>query len=98
MEILQVFIQVKADQVAAFKAATVENARHSLQEPGVHRFDFFQQADDPTRFTLIEVYRTEDAPALHKQTAHYKKWLETVSDMMATPRTRTSYHPIYPEE
>jgi quinol monooxygenase YgiN len=93
-----VFIHVKADQVEAFKAATVENARRSLQEPGVSRFDFFQQADDPTRFTLIEVYRTADAPAQHKQTAHYKKWLETVSDMMVTQRTRTSYHPVYPEE
>ncbi|NLP09486.1 antibiotic biosynthesis monooxygenase [bacterium] len=98
MEILQVFIHVKADQVEAFKAATVENARHSLQEPGVSRFDFFQQADDPTRFTLIEAYRTKDAPAQHKQTAHYQKWLETVSDMMVTPRTRTTYHPVYPEE
>lgn len=98
MEILQVFIHVKADQVEAFKAATVENARHSLQEPGVSRFDFYQQADDPTRFTLIEAYRTKDAPTQHKQTAHYKKWLEAVSDMMVTPRTRTSYHPVYPEE
>ena len=98
MEVLQVFIHVKEEMLDAFKTATSENAANSIKEPGVARFDFFQQADDPTRFTLIEVYRSADAPAQHKQTDHYKKWLETVADMMAEPRTRTSYRSIFLKE
>jgi len=96
MHVLQVFIKVKADQLAAFQAATLENAQHSLQEAGVVRFDFLQQADDPTRFTLIEMYRTAEDPAKHKETNHYKKWAETVTDMLAEPRTRTVYKNIFP--
>jgi len=97
MVILQVFIRVREEMVEAFKAATIENATQSLQEPGVARFDFYQQADDPNRFTLVEVYRDEEAPAQHKETAHYKKWLQTVTDMMAEPRTRTLYRCVFPQ-
>ncbi|MGC8782311.1 MAG: putative quinol monooxygenase, partial [Anaerolineae bacterium] len=71
MLIVQVHVHVKPEFVDAFIAATVENARHSVQEPGIARFDVLQQADDPTRFILVEVYRTADDPARHKETAHY---------------------------
>ena len=98
MEILQVFIHVKPERRDAFIAATRENAANSITEPGVARFDFYQQADDPDRFTLIEIYRHAEAPGLHKQTEHYKKWLETVADMMAEPRSRTSYHALFLKE
>ena len=74
MYIVHVFVHVKPEQLAAFKAATIENARNSVQEPGIARFDVIQQADDPTRFVLVEAYRTPDDPALHKETAHYKTW------------------------
>ena len=73
MLIVHVHIQVKPDQVDAFKAACVENSRNSLQEPGIARFDVLQQQDDPTRFLLVEVYRSAEAPAAHKQTAHYRR-------------------------
>ncbi len=98
MHLLQVFIKVKAEQLEAFKAATIENAQNSLKEPGVLRFDLFQQKDDPTRFSLIEAYRTPEDPAKHKETAHYKKWAETVTEMLAEPRTRTMYRNIFPED
>src|SRR5262245_49893879 len=74
MLIVHVHVQVKPESVEAFQAASLENARHSIQEPGVARFDVVQQADDPTRFVLVEVYRTDDAPARHKETAHYARW------------------------
>ena len=73
MFIVHVFVHVKPDQVEAFKAATVENAWNSVQEPGIARFDVIQQVDDPTHFVLVEVYRTPDDPARHKETAHYKR-------------------------
>ena len=98
MLIIHVHVQVKPECIEAFKAASIENARHSLQEPGVARFDVVQQADDPTRFVLVEVYRTEDAPAKHKETAHYAKWRDTVADMMAVARYRTKLRNLFPED
>ncbi|WP_169972937.1 putative quinol monooxygenase [Tautonia rosea] len=94
MLIVHVHIQVKPDQVEAFKAASVENARNSRREPGVARFDVLQQQDDPTRFVLVEIYRTAEAPAEHKQTAHYQTWAETVADMMAVPRFSVKFDAV----
>ena len=88
---VQVFIHVLPEHVNAFLAATLDNARHSVQEPGVARFDVWQQSDDPTRFSLIEIYRDADAPAAHKATEHYARWRDTVAPMMAVPRTNTKW-------
>ena len=97
MLIVHVQIQVKPDQVEAFKAACIENARNSLQEPGIARFDVLQQQDDPARFLLVEIYRSAEAPAAHKQTAHYQRWAEAVADMMAVPRSSVRLDRVYPE-
>ena len=96
MYIVHVHINVKPEFIEAFKAASIENARSSLQEPGIARFDFLQQVDDPTHFELIEVYRTSDDPAKHKETAHYAKWRELAEPLLDKPRTRTVYNNIYP--
>lgn len=98
MLVVHVSVHVLADQVEAFKAATIENARNSVQEPGIARFDVIQQRDDPTRFVLVEVYRTDAAPALHKETAHYQRWRDTVAPMMASPRQSIQYANIYPDD
>ena len=98
MFIVHVFVHVKTESVEAFKAATLENARNSVQEPGVARFDIIQQQDDPTRFVLVEVYRTPADPAKHKETAHYQTWRDTVADMMAEPRSSTKYDNVFPAD
>ena len=98
MFIVHVFVHVKKDQVEAFKQATLENAQNSLQEPGVARFDVIQQKDDPTKFVLVEIYRTDDDPANHKETRHYQIWRDTVADMMAEPRSSIKYDNIFPDE
>ncbi len=98
MLIVQVMVHVKSDQVEAFKAATVDNARHSVTEPGIARFDVIQQVDDPTRFVLVEVYRTSAAPAQHKETPHYRRWRDAVEPMMAEPRTSIKYANVFPHE
>ncbi len=95
---VHVLVHVKADQVEAFKAASLDNARHSIQEPGIARFDVIQQIDDPTRFCLVEVYRTEADPARHKETEHYRRWRDTVADMMAEPRSAVKYTNVFPDE
>ncbi|MCC6244965.1 MAG: antibiotic biosynthesis monooxygenase [Gemmatimonadaceae bacterium] len=96
MLIVQVFVHVTPEYIDAFRAATLDNAHHSVQEPGVVRFDVLQQADDPTRFSLIEIYRDADAPAAHKATAHYARWRDTVEPMMAEPRSNTKYVAQFP--
>lgn len=98
MLVVHVFVHVKSDQVEAFQQASLENARNSIQEPGIARFDIIQQQDDLTRFVLVEVYRTSDDPVRHKETAHYQKWRDTVADMMAEPRTSIKYTNVFPDE
>jgi len=98
MLVVLVHVHVKADRVEAFEAASVDNARHSLQEPGIVRFDVLKQQDEPTRFTLVEIYRTPEAPAAHKGTDHYKRWAEVVADMMAEPRYSVKYENLFPED
>jgi autoinducer 2-degrading protein len=97
MLIVHVFVHVTAESVDAFKTATLENARNSVKEPGIVRFDVIQQDDDPTQFVLIEIYRTDEAPAQHKETAHYAVWRDAVAPMMAEPRRSVKYHEIFPE-
>ncbi len=97
MRIIHVDVAVKPGQEVAFLQATLENARNSLEEPGVIRFDILQQQADPTRFTLVEIYRTEQDPARHKETAHYQKWRDRVADMMARPRSSVHYRACFPE-
>jgi len=98
MFIVHVFVHVAPESVEAFKEATIENARSSVQEPGIARFDVVQQLNDPNRFLLVEAYRTPEDPAEHKKTAHYQKWRETVAEMMAEPRSSVKYAAVFPDE
>ncbi|MBM3847239.1 MAG: antibiotic biosynthesis monooxygenase [Verrucomicrobia bacterium] len=96
MLVVHVHVRVKPECLEAFLAATVANARASLQEPGIARFDIVQQQDDPCRFVLVEAYRTADAPAAHKTTTHYAIWRDSVAPMMAEPRSSVKYDNIHP--
>ena len=97
MLIVHVHVHVKPESVADFRQTTLENARLSVQEPGIARFDVIEQQDDRTRFVLIEVYRSPAAAAAHKGTAHYAKWRDEVADMMAEPRHGVKYNDVFPE-
>ena len=98
MLVVHVHVHVKPEQVTAFVEATRKNSTQSLKEPGVARFDVIQQQDDPTRFVLVEAYRTSDAPAAHKETAHYAAWRDAVADMMQSPRSSVKFQSLCPEE
>lgn len=95
MLVVHVYVHVKAESVEAFKAASLANAQASVQEPGIDRFDVVQDASDPTRFILIEAYRSADAILAHKETSHYATWRDTVADMMAEPRSATRSETVY---
>ena len=97
MLVVHVSIRVKPEHVEAFKQATIANARESLKEQGIARFDFAQQQDDPEHFVLVEAYRTPEASAAHKETKHYALWRDTVAPMMAEPRSSVKFFNVYPE-
>lgn len=99
MYIVHVFAHIRPDQVEAFRQATIVNAQASCAtEPGVVRFDVLQQQDDPTRFCLVEVYRTQEDAARHKQTSHYQLWRDTVAPLMVEPRTSLRFSNVFPED
>jgi len=98
MLVVHVHVRVKPEHVEAFKQASVQNAQQSLKEPGVARFDVIQQVDDPTRFVLVEVYRSAEAPLQHKETSHYQKWRDAVASMMAEPRFSVKFANLFPED
>jgi len=98
MHILHVHVHVKPEHIEAFKQATMENAANSRQEPGVARFDVIQQTGDPTRFILVEAYRSAEGHAKHKETAHYNTWNAKVADWLFEPRTRTVYTNVSPAD
>ncbi len=98
MLVVHVHVRVKPECVEAFKAAALENARRSVRESGIARFDVMQQAEELTRFVLVEAYRTAEAPAAHKATVHYAKWRDAVAPMMAEPRTSVKFANVFPED
>ncbi|MGQ9635722.1 MAG: putative quinol monooxygenase [Bryobacteraceae bacterium] len=98
MHIVPVHARVKPESIDAFRQATIENARQSVQERGIARFDLLQDTSDPSRFVLVEVYRDADAPAAHKQSAHYQKWRDPVEPRMAEPRASVRYANVFPPE
>ena len=89
-----VSVHVKPEAVEAFKEITAYNHENTRREPGNVRFDVLQLRNDPTRFTLYEVFADEDAVAFHKTTAHYQRWRDTVADYMAEPRSAVSTTPL----
>lgn len=98
MLVVHVQVRVKPEAVEAFKTATLANAKESVKEPGIARFDVSQRQDDPTRFIFVEAYRTADAPAAHKETKHYQTWRDTVAPMMAEPRSSVKLTNVFPPD
>ncbi|AFE09261.1 antibiotic biosynthesis monooxygenase [Corallococcus coralloides DSM 2259] len=96
--VVHVHVHVLPQHVDAFLQATLANARESVKEPGIARFDVCQDNEDPTRFVLVEAYRTAEAPAAHKETAHYLTWRDTVTPMMAEPRAARRYSNRFPDD
>ena len=98
MLVVLVYVHVKPEYVEAFRDVSTDNARNSVQEPGIARFDVIQQADDPTRFVLVEVYRSQEATVRHKETAHYPRWRDAAADMMAEPRSSVKFSNVFPDD
>jgi len=98
MLVVHVQVHVKPESVEVFKEATLANARASVKEPGIARFDVAQRQDDPTRFVMVEIYRTPEASAAHKETAHYQTWRDAVAPLMAEPRSSVKFSNVFPTD
>jgi len=96
MLVVHVHVKVKPECIEQFKQATISNAQQSLKEPGIARFDVVQQQDDPSRLVLVEVYRSPEAAAAHKETRHYQTWRDAVASMMAEPRFSVKFSSLFP--
>lgn len=97
MIVTTVLVQVKPEHIQDFIQATTRNHEGSVQEPGNLRFDVLQNADNPTKFLLYEVYESQDAAAAHKKTEHYLIWRDQVAGWMAEPRQGIPYQVICPQ-
>ena len=91
-----VTIHVKPEHISEFLAATVDNHTGTRLEPGNHRFDVLQSAEDPGRFLLYEAFASPEAVDAHRKTAHYQVWRAKVDAWMAKPRELVSHRIIAP--
>jgi autoinducer 2-degrading protein len=96
MLVVHVHVRIRPERIGDFLAATVINARASLAEPGVLRFDVTQDQADPAHAVLVEVYRDDEAAAAHKLTPHYATWRDTVAEMMAEQRQSARFSAVFP--
>lgn len=96
MLIVHVHVRIQPGRTWDFLTATLTNARASLGEPGVLRFDVIQDEGDPAHVVLVEVYRDAEAAAAHKREPHYVTWRDTVAEMMAEPRVSTKFAAVFP--
>ena len=94
MYIVLVHSHIQPEQVERFRKITLQNAVASRGEAGRVRFDVIQQADDPTRFTFIEMFKSEAEGAIHRESRHFKKWFEAVVPLMVEPRTRVIHRDV----
>ena len=93
-----VHVIVLPERMADFREAIAENYRGTVTEPGNIRFDVLQQSDDPCRFMIYEVFESEEAVLMHKETPHYLKWRNTVQNWMAEPRRGIRYDVVEPSD
>jgi (4S)-4-hydroxy-5-phosphonooxypentane-2,3-dione isomerase len=89
MVILHVTVQVIPEHVSEYLEAVRHDAEHSERdEPGCLRFDVIQDRDDANRFYYYEVYKDEAALEAHRQSPHFKLYVERTSRWLAAPPER----------
>ena len=98
MYIFQVHHYIKPDQIEAYKTAALENARQTILEPGVIRFDMFQDAQNPAHFSLLEVYQDLTARDAHLETEHFKKWKDVYLQTQERKGNGDEFNALFPEE
>ena len=92
-----VHLIVKPENLDTFLIEVCANARESLKEPGVRRFEVLQHSDYPDKFMLYEVYENSEALEAHRKTPQFKRWQDYGVPLLAVPRERVLYKPVFPE-
>jgi (4S)-4-hydroxy-5-phosphonooxypentane-2,3-dione isomerase len=76
-------LQVKPESIEKFVPLILANAQASVaKEPGCLQFDVTQQADDPTKFALYEVYADAAAFEAHGKMPHFQEFFAAAKDMI----------------
>ena len=99
MLIFQFHHYIKPEFVEAYRDAIVENARHTLLEPGIIRFDVLQDKKNPTHFSLFEAYQDAAARETHLTMPYFLKWKETVlgQEMFAQKGHGDEFDAVFPQ-
>jgi quinol monooxygenase YgiN len=96
---LIVTINIKPGFKERFMKEMFGDARGSNEdEPGCFRFDVIQDAKDPNKIYLYEVYKDQAALDAHRQAPHFLKWREAVKDWRVGDPIRFEGTPVYPPE
>jgi quinol monooxygenase YgiN len=76
-------IKVDANQLERYQVALNEQMNAAIQlEPGVLSYTVVADKKDANSITIFEVYASLEAYQSHIATPHFKKYKETVKDMV----------------
>ena len=82
--VLQVNLTIKPENVDAFMAQVLENARSARSEPGCRQFEVLVNPEDRTKVMLFEVYDDQAAFETHQAGAAFKKYLASAVPLLAS--------------
>ena len=85
--VLIVHIEIQQGAVERFMPLALENARSSREsEPGCRQFDVLVDPQDPVKVVFYEVYDDEAAFERHQKTPHFRKYVDTALEHVASRR------------
>ena len=84
MRAILAHLTAKPGREAEFKEKMTAQAKRCLaNEPGCLQFDVAQDPKDPARLVMLEVYKDEAAIKAHQDSAHFKDFRPTISELVA---------------
>lgn len=90
MFVVTVELTVDRQRLDAFMAHLKDNAARSRSlEPGCHRFDICQSAEDPAQIFLYELYTDAASFDAHKSMPHYHVFTERTAPMVLRKTVKT---------
>eukprot|EP00470_Lotharella_oceanica_P012733 CAMPEP_0170182112 /NCGR_PEP_ID=MMETSP0040_2-20121228/26972_1 /TAXON_ID=641309 /ORGANISM="Lotharella oceanica, Strain CCMP622" /LENGTH=267 /DNA_ID=CAMNT_0010427417 /DNA_START=1 /DNA_END=804 /DNA_ORIENTATION=+ len=82
----------------SFLDATILNARTSMVEDGVARFDILRHIDDEQQFMLVRVFKSLEAKERQENSMHEKQWKEDIAQYLEGPLGQADFSNIFPPE
>ena len=73
---VMVTVEIEEARVPAFLEALKVDAAGSREEEGCLRFDLLKDSEAANTWHFYEIYKDNDAMAVHKTLPHYKAWAD----------------------